>query len=477
MSHAQAQPKDADSGAGKVWVSPLEALHLCVQVPDGMASALDWLDAALVLRTQLQSLGVQTTLARQRLRGDRLNLVLGVDAGWDIEGASGHRVAFVCPHVLMDGRAGCTPVAWRCLHRGPVLPWVPWVASEPVVSHPPALAEESVMAWPDALHGPERQEHLMAATSLWLPATSSPGDTGLGLASSLQLLLAMAQGKPVTLATRLPAGLFARDAERTAWLRTQEERWGQALVDGHEAASAMLSEQLSTLVIPGQEDPQHTVPSRQDIARVDIGEHALRILRAGLEALSAVSWPGGSDSCGTARSGSRRLNAAMSIFGYRAGWLNVSARSEDVADALVTATDIGSLARDHGPWDVIEVDAAGLSAGSAPEGHVVCLAGLLASLRPEHGRLVVHVPAGPGMGGRAQMQALTGKLLACWYQQQGVLLQPWQVHLVALDAHGNPCEDLTSLPGDGSLRWVLGVRETVPSQRSRLRSLCADFGL
>lgn len=478
------------AGRGKGAAVPLwkdEPVHLCVQIPEGQFTALDWLDAALILRAQLAALGVQSSLSRQRLHPDRLNLVLGVDGGWDGEAAAGHRVALVAPQVLMDGPVGSTPVGWRSLHRWPVLPWVPWAqpvassATEPVhcgVSDVP-------QPWPYLLHGPERIALLNAASAHSLQTAQAATDAANGTASSLALILALAQGKPVVLTTPLSPGWLHLDAERSTWLARQRACWGQALAEGHLQAAGLLRECMSDLVFYTPEAAAAPVRSQQTLDEAGVAQRALRLLQEGLQVLYSLP-PSRGDILLTEGGSTpyrRRLNAAMSLFGYRTGWVNVSNRAEHSPDMDVDSDDdvLANVVRTHGPWDLIEIDEQSMQMASiSREGVAGWLASLLAALDPEHGRLVVHLSASQSMS-EVTVPRLLSLVQACWRHRHGVAQEAWQVHLGLINDKGYPVateeQTIQTQVQTPTHRWVLGLRKTEPLERSRLRALCVGFGL
>ncbi len=69
--------------------------HICLIVPPGGVHALGLLDPARYLAAQLTRLGVETTLAKNRVRGDAVNLVFGAHLGFDPAWAQEFRCVLV----------------------------------------------------------------------------------------------------------------------------------------------------------------------------------------------------------------------------------------------------------------------------------------------------------------------------------------------------------------------------------------------
>ena len=64
-------------------MNTLPNVHLCVIQPLGFIHALGFLDQALYLRHQFERMGAQVSLAKNRLKHDAINIVLGAHLGFD----------------------------------------------------------------------------------------------------------------------------------------------------------------------------------------------------------------------------------------------------------------------------------------------------------------------------------------------------------------------------------------------------------
>lgn len=84
-----------------------QRLHLALMQPPGRIEALGALDAAGRLQRQFEAIGVPVTLARQQLRADAVNLIIGAGWGFDADAALGH----VCALVETDPRGAAAPLS------------------------------------------------------------------------------------------------------------------------------------------------------------------------------------------------------------------------------------------------------------------------------------------------------------------------------------------------------------------------------
>ena len=60
-------------------------VHLCIIQPLGYVHSLGFLDQARYLRFQFRRFGAEVTLAKNRLKHDAVNVVLGAHLGFDAE--------------------------------------------------------------------------------------------------------------------------------------------------------------------------------------------------------------------------------------------------------------------------------------------------------------------------------------------------------------------------------------------------------
>jgi hypothetical protein len=97
--------------------APPPTLHLCIVQPAGYVHSLAFLDPVRYVRWQLGRLGVPVTLAKNRLRGDAVNLVFGAHLGFDPALRERHACVFVNLEQLGPGGAALPP-AYLELLRG-----------------------------------------------------------------------------------------------------------------------------------------------------------------------------------------------------------------------------------------------------------------------------------------------------------------------------------------------------------------------
>ena len=121
MGHEEARPgpwgsADVPVGRGAV-ISAAAEFHLCIVQPAGYVHSLGLLDPARYLRWQLRRLGLDATLAKNRLREDAINIVLGAHLGFDLALRERNACVFLNLEQLGDGGAAIS-AAYLKLLRG-----------------------------------------------------------------------------------------------------------------------------------------------------------------------------------------------------------------------------------------------------------------------------------------------------------------------------------------------------------------------
>ena len=84
---------------------PLPNVHIAIMQPVGYVHSLAFLDPARFIRHQLRRFGVEVTIAKNRLRSDAVNLVLGAHLGFDPSLRERHACLFVNLEQLGPGGA------------------------------------------------------------------------------------------------------------------------------------------------------------------------------------------------------------------------------------------------------------------------------------------------------------------------------------------------------------------------------------
>jgi SAM-dependent methyltransferase len=84
---------------------PLPNVHIAIMQPVGYVHSLAFLDPARFIRHQLRRFGVEVTMAKNRLRSDAVNLVLGAHLGFPPEWRERHACLFVNLEQLGPGGA------------------------------------------------------------------------------------------------------------------------------------------------------------------------------------------------------------------------------------------------------------------------------------------------------------------------------------------------------------------------------------
>src|SRR5690606_40479057 len=83
----------------------LPPVHISIVQPLGYIHSLGFLDQARYLRYQFRRFGAQVTMAKNRLRHDAVNFVLGAHLGFDPALRQRHACIFVNLEQLGDGGA------------------------------------------------------------------------------------------------------------------------------------------------------------------------------------------------------------------------------------------------------------------------------------------------------------------------------------------------------------------------------------
>jgi SAM-dependent methyltransferase len=84
---------------------PLPNVHIAIMQPVGYVHSLAFLDPARFIRHQLRRFGVEVTIAKNRLRSDAVNLVMGAHLGFPPEWRERHACLFVNLEQLGPGGA------------------------------------------------------------------------------------------------------------------------------------------------------------------------------------------------------------------------------------------------------------------------------------------------------------------------------------------------------------------------------------
>src|SRR6185436_19658881 len=92
----------------------LPKIHLCIQQPVGYLHSLGFLDQARYFRWQFRRLGLEVSLAKNRLRHDAINFVFGAHLGFDAASRARHTCVFVNLEQMGYGGAN-VPEAYRQL--------------------------------------------------------------------------------------------------------------------------------------------------------------------------------------------------------------------------------------------------------------------------------------------------------------------------------------------------------------------------
>lgn len=470
-------------------------IHLCLIHPLGDRAALSVLDTALALRDDLQALDVSVTLARQRLRADAVNIVIGIEHGFDADAARGHCCLLLNRAPLRDGGGRLPAAALRQLQRFPVVDvdplslavlragtpshapatatWLPGpqrppappglpLAERPIpllMSGAPTARQAALLAGmaqagiavarlDQALAGPElaaMQAQARAVLCL-LPDDDAPPDL-------LAMALALRQGTPV-LAERPGNGQLpdAPPASAVMWFEPTGDGLAAALKGGAEGA-AFAAAGAACLEAFAHTAPTEPARAVWTLAQALWAEHTAAGLTPPLPDRLCVLSPGQS---------------------RRPGWWHVAARPsgaiDEVLDLRQPLTPEGVAYSGH--WAVVDAGA------WSPDDQMLPVN--LLSLLAEGGRAILRCPvsalAGSAAGGDARAAAVS-TALAPWTRQfwrSGLFSHRFHLeHLGPLDEAGAP----VALRDAHQLRLVLVRRETSYQERSQARAMRDDFGL
>ena len=86
-------------------------VHLCIIQPLGYVHSLGFLDQARYLRFQFRRFGAEVTLAKNRLKHDAVNVVLGAHLGFDPELRKRYACIFLNLEQMGEGGAQVTVYA------------------------------------------------------------------------------------------------------------------------------------------------------------------------------------------------------------------------------------------------------------------------------------------------------------------------------------------------------------------------------
>jgi hypothetical protein len=478
--------------------SPPDA-HLCLVHPLGDRAALGLLDTALALRDDLQALGVNVTLARQRLRPGAVNIVIGVEHGFDADAAlghcclllntrpvreSGHRLPAAALRQLQRfALVDVDPASLRQLRQGdpatqaPAALWLPGPAAPghaaplPLSERPIGLlmagvpnarqaallggmaqAGMAVARLDQPLAGPELAAMRSQARAVLCLLTEDDAAPDL-----LTMALALRQGTPV-LAERPGNGHLpdAPPASAVMWFEPTGDGLAAALQGGVHGAAFAAAGQACLQAFAGSQAPAAAAQPLWSLAQACWARH--------LASPAAAAWQRPDRLC-VQRPGQPR----------RPGWWHVAEQAGSAVDAVL------DLRQPLAAAAVAELGACRLlDAGRwAPDQAGVPVAAL--QLLANGGRLVLQcawpdLGLRPGADDAAARQAVQDAL-APWSQrfwQAGLFQRRLQLdHIGWLDAQGWP------VPAEqaSSARIVLLAQDTSYLERSQARAMDADFGL
>lgn len=483
--------------------------HLCLVHPLGDRSALGLLDVALALKAELEDLGVTVSLARQRLRADAVNLVLGAEHGFDADAARGHCCVLVNTVPLRDGGGRLPAAALRQLKRFPVVDVDPASLS---VLRPEGLAHAPPVAtW---LPGPARhaapglalQERPIALLLASPPSArqaallAGMAQAGIGVARLDQTLagpeLAAMLGQARAVLCLLPEDdappdLLAISLALRAGTPVLAERPGDGrLPDAPPAAAVMWFEpsaQGLMQVLRGGADSPAFIAAGQaclDQFRAQAPAEPARALWTLAQAQWALH-----QAAGHAPQRPDRLCLLAAGQPRRPGWWHVadqpSAAIDQVLDLNQPLSAEALAATGPGRWQLVD-------AGSWHPKHTALPAQALRLLAPG-GRLVLkcalqdlpglseavraHGGAANAASAASAAEAAVAQALAPWTSRfwlAGLLNQRLALdHLGWLDATGLPVAPAEA----ATVRVVLLARDTSYQERSQARAMSPDFGL
>lgn len=473
--------------------------HLCLLHPLGDRAALGLLDTALALRDDLQALGLRVTLARQRLRQDAVNIVIGVEHGFDADAARGHCCLLLNTRPVRDtgqrlpaaalrqlqrfALVDVDPASLRQLRRGeaaqqpPAALWLPGPtppagpALLPLAERPIGLlmagvpnarqaallagmaqAGIAVARLEQPLAGPElaAMRGQARAVLCLLAEDDAPPDL-------LTMALALRQGTPV-LAERPGNGSLpdAPPASAVMWFEPTGEGLAAALQGGVQGAAFAATGQACLQAFADSQPPAAAAQA--------------------LWALASDCWARHLASpAATAGARPDRLCVMHPGQARRPGWWHVAAQPGSAVDAVLDLAQplAAAQAAERGRYHLVDAGAWSPTQAGVPTAALQLLA--------NGGRLVLRC-AWPDLGLRPGADAATATeavhaALAPWtrrFWQAGLFQRRLQLdHVGWLDAQGAPAppEQATTA------RLVLLAQDTSYLERSLARAMDADFGL
>jgi hypothetical protein len=102
-------------------MNQLPQVHISIVQPLGYVHSLGFLDQARYLRYQFRRFGAQVTMAKNRLRHDAVNFILGAHLGFDASLRHRHACVFVNLEQLGDGGASVSSDYLRLLKSSAVV--------------------------------------------------------------------------------------------------------------------------------------------------------------------------------------------------------------------------------------------------------------------------------------------------------------------------------------------------------------------
>lgn len=102
-------------------MNTLPAIHVCIVQPLGYVHSLGFLDQARYLRYQFRRFGANVTIAKNRLKHDAVNFVLGAHLGFDADLRQRYSCIFVNLEQLGEGGASVSPAYLALLQTSGVV--------------------------------------------------------------------------------------------------------------------------------------------------------------------------------------------------------------------------------------------------------------------------------------------------------------------------------------------------------------------
>lgn len=474
----------------------MDRANICIVVPPGELHALGLLDAARYVAAQLTRIGVETSLAKNRLRTDSVNLVFGAHLGFDRTWAEEFRCVLVNLEQLgRDARVSRTYT--EALHATPVVDYHPdnvptyRDAGEAVpllefgyadYLHPGSglvpIEERPIdllffgslnarrrelidriercgvqVAIPDApVYGPERDSLLRQSKAVLNIAHYS-----MARFEQVRAFLVLSQGTALVserYELRSPGNRAFQDCVHWFDTKRLKEFFASTFTapDFPDRSRAMLSRFTS-------HEALESVRAIWDYARTATSSTD--------ESASALDPPH------RRVSPPARINAAMPTMGYRPGWLNVHPAAYLVPDwqldlaggiqlpVEVQTTRWGKIRLGAGSITQIDLGSRTPNSPGLADTLDTCL-----NLLADDGIVVLGWPAGAGL------EALDPYTRQFWLS--GWLYHRFTVrHSGPLDAHGAPCRQ----PDATQLRVVLAKTACTLADRTLARAASENLGL